>query len=238
MPLPDVVAGDVDQLEAAAAEVADDAVRLLEARDDAERGELGLVARPRAARSARPQRLGRGCEEGRAVRGIARGGGGEHDRCRRRRIVRQSTRKRASAASARATASSSRRPVVATWRPSPAQHLLVEDRRRRAGEALIGDEAHRVRADVDDRRSARPTFSRPGASRRFESCRSALSTFRERSWGLTSSAICRGPDRLGLVMKYLWALNGSSPVAGAGSARSRRRAIPASSAGCRGGWRP
>ena len=31
------------------------------------------------------------------------------------------------------------------------QHLLVEDRRRAAGQPLIDDEAHRVRADVDDR---------------------------------------------------------------------------------------
>ena len=31
------------------------------------------------------------------------------------------------------------------------QHLLVEDRRRRARQPLVDDEAHRVRADVDDR---------------------------------------------------------------------------------------
>ena len=34
--------------------------------------------------------------------------------------------------------------------PEAGQHLLIEDRRRAAGEPLIDHEPHRVRADVDD----------------------------------------------------------------------------------------
>ena len=65
------------------------------------------------------------------------------------------TRKRRSAVRAEATACGSRRPVVASPRARP-RVLLVEERRRRAAQALVDDETDRVRADVDDR-------DRPGA---------------------------------------------------------------------------
>ena len=63
-----------------------------------------------------------------------------------------------------------------------AEHLLVVDRRRRARQALVGDEAHRVRADVDDRdRAARPSAGpAPRVAHRMSSVNAAR-TLREGS---------------------------------------------------------
>ena len=121
----DAVAVNFGQLERAAAEIADDAVGLVEAGDDAERGKLA----PRACRTGR--------------RSCAR-------RCalpRRRRICRSWRRGRrrlqspkapptssgrtargnvASAASAFSTASAARSPVVWTSRPSPASTFSLK----------------------------------------------------------------------------------------------------------------
>ncbi len=64
--------------------------------------------------------------------------------------MRVMVRKRASAASARSTASAPRPPRRGDGLAEAAQHLLVEQRRRRAHGALVDDEAHRVRTYVDD----------------------------------------------------------------------------------------
>ena len=95
----------------------------------------------------------------------------------------------------------------------PAQHLLVEDRRRAAGQPLVDDEAHRVRADVDDR-DRRPVIETTlrDIHRRTPPL-NARSRRRTRLRGDDSLSDLPRPDRLGLVMKYLWALKGSSPSA-------------------------
>ena len=66
-------------------------------------------------------------------------------------MVSHSARKRRSASSALSTASAASRPVDLHLAAEAGQHLLVEDRRRAARQPLVDDEAHRVRADVDDR---------------------------------------------------------------------------------------
>ena len=183
---------DVDQLEAAAAQVADDAVRRVEARDHAERRELAPRAAPESSSIGWPQAAS------------ARGAGRPRRSSASRAAAVASTkncRRRASSGRARGSARAPRAPADRLLVEAPgrrdvaaeaAQHLLVEDRRRRAGEALIGDEAHRVRADIDDGDRAGRPCSRPCASRRLRGCSSALSAFREGLRGSTSSAICRG----------------------------------------------
>ena len=95
------------------------------------------------------------------------------------------------------------------------QHLFVEDRRRRARQPLVDDEADRVRADIDDgdrRPVVEPALGRIGRS--IASSAYAPSTRRRiRLRGDDSLSDLPRPDRLGFVMKYLWALNGSSPGA-------------------------
>ena len=89
-----------------------------------------------------------------------------------------------------------------------AQLLLVEQRRRRARQALVDDQPHRVRPDVDDRdraRAVQPAGRLLGlrGQRRFVRFRSGL-----------GGSVLRDfprPDRLGLVMKYWCTLNGDSP---------------------------
>src|SRR5262249_40722438 len=110
------------------------------------------------------------------------------------------------------------------------EHLLVEDRRRAAGQSLVGDETHGVRADVEhrDRRSVVDPALCEFPAATFTHRRVSLSANRwplRRDTRYPRSARrdkLRGgdvlsdlprPDRLGLVMKYLCALNGSSPSA-------------------------
>ena len=97
-----------------------------------------------------------------------------------------------------------------------AQNLLVEDRRRAPDRALVDDEPHRVRADVDDadRLESRLRPNSP-CSRSTQPCLSvSCSLARLKRRGKLSFSDCPRPDRLGLVMKYSCALNGSSPFAG------------------------
>ena len=146
----DLAAGDVGEFERAAAEIADHPVGRPDRRGDAETPR----AAPRAGRSA-----GRSRSRSPAppVRGTA-------DRWRRRAPPRwrprgcwrcpssgTATRKRCSAASALAVASSDRKPVVATPRPSPHSTFSLKIGVSARLSDLVGDEADRVRPDVDDR---------------------------------------------------------------------------------------
>ena len=89
-------------------------------------------------------------DEGLAVLGVAAGGGGDRPQLRDVHAVAQ-----------RAKAPQRRQRLVdgvgreqagrLHLAAEPGEHLLVEDRSRAAGEALVDDEAHGVRADVDDR---------------------------------------------------------------------------------------
>ena len=105
----------------------------------------------------------------------------------------------------------------------PAQRLLVEQRRRAAGEPLVDHEPHRVRADVDDgdrrtvvKASLRVVGGRfivsrnlsgwPVANYRFgtaDHCRTLPVHLRSgrRNRGTDSLGDLPRPDRLGLVMK-------------------------------------
>ena len=70
-----------------------------------------------------------------------------------------SARKRRSPSSARCTASGSSWPRRDDAAAKTGQHLLVEQHGRRAGDALIDDQADGVRADVDD--GQRPAVLEP-----------------------------------------------------------------------------
>ena len=119
------VAVDLDQLERAAAEIADDAVRLVEAGHHAERGQFRLALAGEDVDLGAADALGLG-DEGLAVLGVAAGGGRDRPELRRPRSRSHSARKRRSAASAFSTASAASRPVVCTSRPSPASTFSLK----------------------------------------------------------------------------------------------------------------
>ena len=115
----------VDQFERAAAEIADDAVRLVEARDDAERRKLRLALAGEHLDALAADALGRGDEFGPVV-GIAAGGGRDAPQPLARRPMSHSARKRRSASSAFSTASAASRPVDCTSRPRPARTFSLK----------------------------------------------------------------------------------------------------------------
>ena len=138
----------VDQFERTAAEIADNAVGIVDAGDDAERGKFRL-ARPRQDFNLRAaDALGLGDEVG-TVLGVAAGGGGDGEdapdlldatqrpespqrrQCLGNRILGQKAR-------------------ALHLTAEPAQRLLVEDGDEAARHRLIDDETNRVRTDVDD----------------------------------------------------------------------------------------
>ncbi len=148
-PLADPRALHVDQFERAAAQIGDDAVGLIKGRDDAERREFGFPLAGQK-RDGRADRIGRGFDEFRAIRRIARGGGRHdmevldiHDGDQRLEAAHGGER----LFDARRRQPSGRRHAMADG----AHGFFVEDGRRRAAEPVIDDEAHRIRADVDNR---------------------------------------------------------------------------------------
>ena len=145
----DLVAVDFGQLQRAAAEIADDAVGPVEPAHDAERAQLGLALAGNDLDLGAADALGFG-DEGLAVLGVAAGGGRHHP---------QRADLHAVAQHAEALERAERlfhsvggeQPGRLHLAAEAGQHLLVEDRRRAARQPLIGDEPHRVRADVDHR---------------------------------------------------------------------------------------
>ena len=144
----DAIAMHVDQFERTAAEIADNAVGIVDAGDDAERGKLRL-ARPRQDLNLRAaDALGLGDEVG-TVPGVAAGGGRDGEDApdlldateraepaeRRQRLGDRVLGQEAGALHLAA---------------EPAQRLLVEDGDEAARHRLIDDETNRVRTDVDD----------------------------------------------------------------------------------------
>ena len=114
-----------------------------------------------------------------------------------------------------------------------AHRLLVEDRRRAAGQPLIDDEADRVRPDIDgrDRRAlADPALREVGIGR---GSRAQAPLRVRRLFGDECLRDFPRPDRLGLVMKYWCALNGSSPLAGTMRLRRTIGQDPPALLGCR-----
>ena len=142
------VAVHVDQFERAAAEIADDAVGLVEPGDDAERGILRFLLAGEHLDRLAADALGR-LDELRPVLGIAAGGGRHAPQPRDAADVAQ----RAEAAQRverlldRVGGEQAGRLHLAA---EAGEDLLVEDRRRRARQPLVDDEPHRVGADVDD----------------------------------------------------------------------------------------
>ena len=68
----------------------------------------------------------------------------------------------------------------------PAQELLVVERRRRPGQALVDDEAHRVRADVDDRHRPADLEAPVRLAAASDPASGACPRFGERLWGSSS----------------------------------------------------
>ncbi len=148
----------VHEFEGAAAHVPYDAIRGVEARD-AERGQFGFSSAGEKLDLAAAGSLG-GTQEIRAVLGVARGGRRQDEDLRYPHRLAQD----AEAVQGRERASDGL--VVQAARgehvsPEAAQHLLVVHRRRRAAEPVIGDEPHRVRADIDDGDRSAPVAGEP-----------------------------------------------------------------------------
>ncbi len=144
----DAMATHVDQLERTAAEIADDAVRIVHAGHDAERRQLGFTRTgedfdPGAANLLR---LG---DEVRTVLGVAAGG-------RRNRIDAADLLNPAQRAKAPQRGQGLVDGVIRQQAggldlaAQSAQRLFVEDGDKAARHRRVHDEAHRVRTDVDD----------------------------------------------------------------------------------------
>ncbi len=139
---------DGDELDAAAAEIADDAVGLRDAGDDAEsrQATLGGAVEDVDGHAAAPGRLG---DELAPVARVAHGGGGDDveprhpDGTRERDETLQILERRADGVGIEPA-----RPFEAA--AEAAQHLLVEESERRTPEPIVDDEPKRVRPDVDD----------------------------------------------------------------------------------------
>ncbi len=149
----DGVVADVDDLEAAAAKVAGDAVGLVNAGNHAERRQPRLLPAGKHLDAGADDALHRG-DEFRAVGRLARRRrrqhvdiGDPHLHAKRaeppHRRQRRGDRRRIETAGRLKAASEA------------AQLLLVEKRRRRAGQPLVDDQPYRVRPDVDHRDRAR-----------------------------------------------------------------------------------
>ena len=114
-------------------------------------------------------------------------------------------RKRASAASARSTPSLAELAGRGDRAAEAAQHLLVEQRRRAAHGALVDDEAHGIRADVDDadRLELVTRLCSPNNRSKLVTCASdrlLLQSLREQAEpaaGSSPSAPARGPTGSG-----------------------------------------
>ena len=133
-------ADDVDEFERAAAEIADHAIGRVNGRNDSERGQLRLAPAGEQDDFAADRRA-RGVQKRRAVRRVARGRRGDHGdvvdlhRLAQRAKAAQSLQRLVDAILGESTAGDD---ALA----ERAHRLLVEDRRQRARQPLVGDEAH------------------------------------------------------------------------------------------------
>ncbi len=146
--VPPACSGDVDQLEAAAAEIAGDPVGLAKAHQmplaasSASRSPERIWIGSPAATSPRAMKSGPSSASRTAAVAMAR----TFLTPRMRVIGAEAGQRRQRALHAVAAELAGAGDGAA----EAAQHLLVEQRRRAAHRALVDDEAHRVRADVDD----------------------------------------------------------------------------------------
>ena len=146
--LADPVVEHLNHLEAAPAHVADQTGRPVEAGDHAESGEAGLLG---AAEDPNLEAGGLGDrgDQRLAVRGLAHRLGSEHVGARYRHRVADRPEAPAGRDGARKALFAEPARLLEALAEA-AERLLVETRKRRATELVINDEAHRVRADVDD----------------------------------------------------------------------------------------
>ncbi len=152
----------VDQFERAAAEVAHDAIGIVNAGDDAERRQFGFARAGENLDLGAADPLGFGDEVG-TVLGIAAGRGG--DRVDAADLLNPAQRAKAPQRGQRLGDGVCRQQAGALdLAAEPAQRLLVEDRDEAARHPLINDETNRVRTDVDDS-DAGGAFARPFHSR-------------------------------------------------------------------------
>ena len=144
----DALSAHIDEFERAATEIAHDTVRLMQSRDDTERGILRLLLAGEHRDVLAADALRRS-NELRTVVGVAAGSRGNAPYPLHARGVAQ----RAEAAQRierllhRVGGEQPGRLHLAS---EAGEDLLVEDRGRRARQPLVDHEAHRVRADVDD----------------------------------------------------------------------------------------
>ncbi|CAM5215048.1 hypothetical protein BTHI11S_04691 [Bosea thiooxidans] len=146
--LPHGTVADRDQLQAAAAEVADDTVRGIETGDHAEAREHGLAAAGDQLDRLADRPLGPGDEIG-PVLGIARRRRGDDAKLAdmHRLAEDAEAHQRVDRLLDRVLGEAAGRGDL----PAETGHLLlVEDLRRRARQHLVDDETHGVRADIDD----------------------------------------------------------------------------------------
>ena len=137
------------QFERTAAEIADDAVGLVEAGDHAERGQFRLAPAGENVDLGAADSLGLG-DKGLAVLGVAARGGG--DRPQLSDVHALAQRAKTPQRSQRLLDRIGRQQAGGLHLAAEAgEHLLVENRRRAAREAFVDHEPHGVRADVDDR---------------------------------------------------------------------------------------
>ena len=141
-----LVGGNVDQLQATAAEIAGSAIGIDETHHDALSGELGFALTGQDL-DAHAQRLLGPSDELGSVRGLAHG-------CGRQGADVLDLEDSGDGAKARERGQGPVDGIGAELAggsdglAEAAEHLLVEERRRRANSAFVYDEAHRIRADV------------------------------------------------------------------------------------------
>ena len=142
------VALDVDQLERAAAEVADDTVRIVDPGDDAKRGKFCFARAGQDMNPGAADPLSRGDEVG-AVGGVAAGRGGDSVDATDFLDAAQCVEapQRGQRLGNRVRRQQAGRLHLAA---EPAQRLLVEHGDQAARQRLVDDETHRVRANIDD----------------------------------------------------------------------------------------
>lgn len=197
----DIDAGNIDQLQRTATEVADNAVRIGKAADNTKRGEIGLLLAGQHADFLAEDHL-RLMDEIGAVFRLARGSG-------RQRIHGGSAgllRKRPETMQRGQRALDARRIHAAGLGKTLAEaahHLLVEQHGRRTAHALVDDEANRVGTDIHDRHrgNSRQTPLRFRFNHAVpvyflrRPCQPAI------AFGALDFKASPRPDRLGLVMK-------------------------------------
>ncbi len=144
----DAAAFDVNKFERTAAEIADDAVRLVNAGDDTERSELRFP-RPRQHADANPTDALGFADEVAAIAGVA--ARGSRDRPQLPHVQRVAQSAEAAQRLERFGNGFRREQAGRLHLAAEArQHLFVEDRREAPRQAFVDDEAHRVGADIDD----------------------------------------------------------------------------------------